>query len=218
MCGKKLKLIKTAGQQWKQACIVRLTCYGPNKYTFTTIKPETKQVSILKALLWVKQGLNRTRKVRIPPSPKIGGGRSTHLVISPGRLLHNRLQCQNVTICNASQSCRCMDNNIYEDISFPKRVKRHSKKVGFKCQSQVCIKCLRKELFIYLYIPGYLHIYEELFRKAWSLKLALIIETLLFFVWRLARFGKELFIYIYIYEVIYIAMHHIYIYIYMCDA
>ena len=87
--------------------------------------------------------------------------------------------------------------------SFPKRIKRHSK----KCDSNVNLKfveCVLEKSSSYMlaYIHTYLQIYEELFPKSQSMNLALTLETY-FLESRLTRFGSEFFIYIYIYIYIY---------------
>ena len=71
----------------------------------------------------------------------------------------------------------CIHALICQKNSFPKGVKRHSKRKCFKYQSRVCRWCSGKELFIYMY----LHIYEEFFCKTRHLALALTLEPDFFF-------------------------------------
>ena len=75
---------------------------------------------------------------------------------------------------------------------FPKRHKRHSKKMGFKCQCKAKEMCFGKELFIYIYIYMHIfaHFYEEFFP---NLAFALVTR---FLHWRLSCFEKELFTYL----------------------
>ena len=47
---------------------------------------------------------------------------------------------------------------IYGAVFFPpKRDEHHSKEMGFKCKSQICILCLLKEHFIYVNIHIYVY-------------------------------------------------------------
>ena len=94
---------------------------------------------------------------------------------------------------------------------FPKRVKRHSRIWACNANAKFKNCVFGKEFFTYVYIPRYVHIYEEPFSKTWSPNLALALQHW-FLDWRLIRFGKELFIYIYIYIFINLVTH-----IYMSD-
>ena len=65
--------------------------------------------------------------------------------------------------------------------------------LGVQCQIQVCKLCFRKDLFLYMDIPIYRHIYKAFFLESLSLNLALTLDTH-FGDWHLLRLGKELFI------------------------
>ena len=76
--------------------------------------------------------------------------------------------------------------------SFPKCVNRHTNKMDFKYQYQVCRFCVCVEKsFPHMYI--YAHIYEELFFKTSSPTWHLHCKHNLFD-WRLTHFGIERFI------------------------
>ena len=87
--------------------------------------------------------------------------------------------------------------------SFPKRVKRHSKKNVSNVNSKYVDWVLEKSSS-YVYIRIYLHIYEELFPKTRSLNLSLKIET--FFIFYLFFNGVLR---------VWKRAHHVYIYIYI---
>ena len=56
--------------------------------------------------------------------------------------------------------------HIYMKSSFPKRIKRHYKKMRLQCQCQVQRFCFGEELFTYVYMHIYVLIYEEFFSQS----------------------------------------------------
>ena len=93
--------------------------------------------------------------------------------------------------------------------SFLKRDKRHSKRVGFKCQPQICRLNFQKELSIHVHMHIYSHVYEKsspgiciyihIFMKSSPpqhriSEMCIAVRTsFLFLELRFSRFGKELF-------------------------